>query len=422
MIDRMSDCVRAAFLEIERGDPSAAAVFLVASGAASGCELAPSLQMKVAGLVPGLPNDLKNDLIGFWAADILAKTPKEFLGRSSTVRNSTLEQLQKALTAVDESLVEEIEAVLDSEMEKVLRSAGVQIVASIRDPKLKKDLESFDLGELACRSNDICLSNGRSVMAITQIDLQKIVDKAAARIEKAVEKILEDHIERILAAVSDVSGFDLLDDQPGLIAATALLASTVFAEQVVRRLNGELLPDGQVDVRDQATAGFGRGWATFVAANLAGVTSGLLSERFWLQIQPRLQLLGDQIFDAASRTETLLRAGEDVPSALKRQLESLRAGKAGGLAEALGRGGVVRTSTVWVHGSPANPFPPHENLDGVVVGSVEYDSRSVEPYSFSLKSGEPRSTAPFLGEWRPGDHAGCTCFFRSERVLVLEGG
>lgn len=63
-----------------------------------------------------------------------------------------------------------------------------------------------------------------------------------------------------------------------------------------------------------------------------------------------------------------------------------------------------RTQWRWVHGTPAHPFPPHQNLSGAVFASLD----------------DGRLNASVADRWTgyrtyaPGDHAGCQC------ALILE--
>lgn len=61
----------------------------------------------------------------------------------------------------------------------------------------------------------------------------------------------------------------------------------------------------------------------------------------------------------------------------------------------------------WVHGGAADPFPPHEELDGVTW--VQADEREVldNPNDF-----------PDSAVYHPGDHLGCTCEYDADMVVV----
>lgn len=71
-------------------------------------------------------------------------------------------------------------------------------------------------------------------------------------------------------------------------------------------------------------------------------------------------------------------------------------------------GGVEQQGYEWVHGDSDNPFPPHEDLDGVVFQSFTDDS-----LSGSVFGG--------MEYWAPGDHSGCSCDFMPLWATTDEG-
>lgn len=453
---------------------------------------------------PALPARIRPGSVDDWIVSMMAEAPPDVWANAvaGSTRPSILRDFDKQADKLDSKLFSAIRTAISEALGDLIVRAGLDVMSSVRDASVADQLREHPLDEVVAAAHAITVKGGRSVMAVTALDLAALIQKASERLARRLRKIMEDADAEAVALYRKVFGTELVSPDPGRIDAAVAQALNEFDILAQQRLEPEdIETNGELVLGEQSSDRVGAGVITGLMALLTGGTldaqgtvegvAPSIVKRPGLAAQNTgiLQAAGSQIAEArtssnaarelieaqlrssaddlvrlrqlADEAEKALKRADDVARAIrardleiaKARLKDLRAEQAAlrkerdalavdarkraadareaaaltkraeALAETLAEGRVeVQTVTIWVHGkegTPSNPFEPHEALDGEIVGTDEFRVKQSEAFAYTTASNEARSTEPFaLGAWFPGDHAGCTCGYDTETILI----
>lgn len=458
---------------------------------------------------PALPENMRNEVVDNWATTRVCTAPHAIwvTAQAGTTRPSYVRNFDRNADALDDRVLSLVHAAMENRLAQLLRRVGLDVIARIKDADLRAELDDMPLAEVAALAARREVRAGKTVLAVTGIEVQRLIDRATQDVAADVSTILESAEAEAIALWSAQFSVALprpaVDDRIAQAAMTAALEVQNLAES--RLAPAEPVMDSQEDLdlgeRGNSAVGVGQATAVLLAATgvdavrapnglartpdgdaaptvarrpalrrltetqLAAAGNELAAVRRTAQTElERLQAAADRVEEARRQAnvrvrqsqQALRQAAGDQEEALRQSLRNAEAARrnalseleaakvqlalrnkeledeiaaveagagldttSSALAEGLAEGRVqFREETMFIHGlsgTPRNPFPPHVNLDKVVVNSQEWEERRLEVYTFETAAGEPRSRAPFssLGTWFPGDHRGCTCGYRT---------
>lgn len=295
------------------------------------------------------------------------------------------------------------------------------------DPGLRGQVRSEDVDVPANRDNVVPGPPSQSVQAAATIE---DLGARLAAIDAEVLDDLMDLADRAVAEQSEEAESRLLE----AMAAAGISVDTEPLAQALADANispAEIVPD---DAFDGITERAAERMADGLAAAEAAVAEATGQSGFSFDDAAVALAAGGL---AASLTEWLRsRWFSDTPTGDEAAARFARHGRTpdlpgglvmdamteagGGLGQTAGSRGVANAATVeqwllesglavrgyrWIHGGPAEPFRPHQRLDG-----VEFTGRD-DPRIENRTNSWPHGSV-----WLPGDHRGCQC--RWQKILL----
>jgi hypothetical protein len=351
-------------------------------------------QSDSAGLavIIGLEVPDRSGYVDDWLTRRLASAPAPVYAkcRKGVARPTVLRSIDKEAARLELSLNSKLTELVEAELSRLLRTAGLKVLGSIRDPKVASQFAGVDLTEVARTAHFVRVVGGRTAMQISTVKLNELIEEAVERVSRRATELLEQ---------ADRDARDIIEEAT-LVAALA--ASALSVPAVIGRLASDFralantrlgvtpAPEPtESDIGERASGNVSPGLAASAVTqglDLAGVGAGV----GFASVVQRL-LLG-----APSRTSP------NIP------------------AVAEGRA-TLETQLIWRHawlGKPRKDFPPHKALDGELVGSPKFQTLSVAAYERALSDGSTAIDPPFsVGGWHPQDHIGCVCGYELRTVL-----
>jgi hypothetical protein len=347
---------------------------------------------------PSVPSRYRTPEMDSWALRLIAVAAPEvrtyrqvgaITPKPLAALNSGNNQLETRAHAAITQLIEEALA-------RLLRSAGVQVLASFKDESLRSVFASVDICGVVRAAHMHPIRPGVMAMTVSTVDLEALVERArsalAVDLEELLGRIQTEARDLVAAQLGTVDLATTLD-----VPAAVALALSLFTEQARRALDPEPIPSSiDLEIGETGTSKVG-----------AGLASGILSAAVGGAVGRGLgQFVGN----------LLTRSVLQVPQSAPPEARDIAAQVVSAQAR-------ITNVLSWSHGKfggSSQPFPPHERLDGVDVDSAEWEAGRFADFEYTVASGETRSTPPFhVSGWFPGDHLGCTCGYDSRLELTL---
>lgn len=349
---------------------------------------------------PSLPSFQRTPDVDSWVSRLMAQAPPEVweTRKTGAITPKPLADLADSANVLDVRFHAAITQLVEDALARLLRRAGLQVLTSIRDPRLRDTFMHLAISDVVGAAHRTVVRAGVTAMAVAAVDLESYISQA----EASLATDLEDLLRRFETEAKDLveEGLGTVDPTPSIdIPSAVALAVALFTARARRALDPEPIPGSvELEIGESGPGNIGAGLASQVLATASGGDGGQ----------------GTGVFVGA-----LVRASLPLVPTLP---EPPRAAADVAAQVSLGRGLLV-TRLTWNHGKfgrPGTPFPPHRALDGRAVGTPEWEEGRYADLEYRVASGERRSTPPFsvIG-WHPGDHLGCTCGFDMSLELII---
>jgi len=280
-----------------------------------------------------------------------------------------IEQGSRKLGRIENDLMSKVLTAANGAMSRALEKAGARI---------RTQVSKTASGRAWCSSHkniELPFIISNAMMAAAGLEEQQLLSGAWAQLKTEWETYMEDADSDTLNAMAKMLKVspDALADKADVLSEYADSGWT-WLEQRLNRLGHSYLSD---------------------AASLAGKDEEIATTELvdWGTIKQAISRAGGQ----PSSTSPGVTFGDDDPTT-QTPMTGLTNGPI--VSDTLGEGGLEISSYTWIHGTTANPFPPHEDLDGIEFGDWTDDVLA--------NDGE----FPPRDYYMPGDHDGCTCDFQ----------
>lgn len=316
--------------------------------------------------------------------------PAVMANLNATTRPTALREIGEQFETIDDRLHAELLTAIEIALAAVLRKSGLRVIACIGDPAILDQIRA-PLPITDVPGKAIELMGGASFTAAVGPEIDRAITAAVQSLSSEVRRVVERYFQRIQEAVSDLLGADTSD----LSVAEAVTEAVEEAERRFVEVVDQRVKPGVEEPEGRQTSGaVYAGIATAVLSRLRGTDDATGS------VGARVLIRGANRADPGALTPTLARI-----------VEGLQA-----------RPEALVPVQVWAHGyygRGETDFPPHRRLDGAVVGTTRWRNQRLQPLVATSADGTPVTTAPFRGEWFPGDHVGCTCAYRTELTFTI---
>ena len=363
--------------------------------------------------VQHVPPDVRSHKYDQWlVAAISDPNASGFLTRiEGPVYPSVLADLDSTYRKAETQAHTEIVTLLETALSTASHRAGLQVMARIGDPAIKKQLSAKPLPDVPATA--ISLLGKESFTAVTGQQIASAIERAATDLQRGVRLTLQRFINTVIGNLEQALSTDLtpLRVNRGRSIEEAVNSATIrFRRLIDERIDPPTVVN-ETERPDPVPQ------SPINAAVRAGVATSILA------MLTRSDLATGRVISVAAN---LLR--EAIPIV---QLTDGLASVSPEVRDVIGmllsgRARIVTTS-VWRHGffggRPEDSFEPHRRLDGFVALSSEWERVSRLPFEYTLSDGQSRRVRPFgvgnAGRWFPGDHDGCTCAYETSTRLVL---
>lgn len=236
---------------------------------------------------PSLPASVRTEQVDDWVLASIASAPADVFAAAAPgrMRPTMVRDFDRNADALDARAISIIREILQDALSKLIRRLGLEVTSAVRGKELTAQLKQIPVDEVYdfARSNEV--RPGRTILAVTAIEVLREIERAAEIVRERVEAALAELDAEARRLIGETFGVGVDEEDDDRIAVAAQEAVNQFMAIANRRLAPDqpTLSEEDVELGEGSSSSVGVGTATAIllAATAAGAfrsVSGLIDD------------------------------------------------------------------------------------------------------------------------------------------------
>ena len=221
-----------------------------------------------------IPQELRPPRVDDWIIEMATQASDDVwvTAAAGETRPSLMREFDELAKRIDDRLKDQMLALLEFHLGKLLRAAGIQVMAAVKDPDLRAVLGGVHLYDVHATASGIEVRPGRTVLAVTGVQATQMIDRAVSGLRPELKALLDDAETEAANLYLALFGIPVADEAGTRVEDTIDAAVGQFVQIATSKLlPGETVdPTAETEAKPETRIRFGPGIATGLLAILTG--------------------------------------------------------------------------------------------------------------------------------------------------------